>query len=94
VRLGTDFISKARAKPDTNAEIVSEYIRTAFLSNLTEPRSLDECADEYAVVLMDILGLLRDAAVRVITWAPHMTQIFQQVDVSLFGVLKRLVPKG
>jgi hypothetical protein len=36
-----------------------------------------------------ILTLLRDAKVRVITWPPHTTQIFQQLDISLFGVLKQ-----
>jgi hypothetical protein len=37
----------------------------------------------------EVLGLLRDARVRVITWAAHTIQIFQQRDDSLFGVLKR-----
>jgi hypothetical protein len=37
----------------------------------------------------EVLGLLRDARVQLITWAPHTTQIFQQLDVSLFGVPKR-----
>jgi hypothetical protein len=34
---------------------------------------------------------LQDARVRVITWSPHTTQIFQGLDISFFGVLKRLV---
>jgi hypothetical protein len=37
----------------------------------------------------DIIGLLTEAQVRVITFAPHTTQIFQVLDVTLFGVLKR-----
>jgi hypothetical protein len=36
-----------------------------------------------------ILGVLRDARVRVISRRSHTTQIFQELDVSLFGVLKR-----
>jgi hypothetical protein len=35
-----------------------------------------------------IIGLLIEARVRVITFAPHTTQIFQVLDVTVFGVLK------
>jgi hypothetical protein len=37
----------------------------------------------------DIIGLLTEARMRVITVTPHTTQIFQVLDVTLFGVLKR-----
>jgi hypothetical protein len=66
--------------------------------NLDELRSLEQFAHEDAVLLMDncpshvgevILDFLRDARVRVITWPPHTTQTFQELDISLFGVLKR-----
>jgi hypothetical protein len=96
--VGTGFILKARAKPYINAEIFLEYIRTVFLPNLNEQRSLEEFADEVADLLMDdcpnqateeILSLLRDARVRIITWAPHTTRIFQELDICLLGVLKR-----
>jgi hypothetical protein len=49
VRFGTDFIFKARAKPYINAQIFFEYIRTVFLPNLNELRSLEEFANENAV---------------------------------------------
>jgi hypothetical protein len=39
-------------------------------------------------VIDDIIGLLTEARVRVITFAPCTTQIFQILDVTLFGVLK------
>jgi hypothetical protein len=66
------------------------------LPNLAELRTLDAFSEETAVLLMDncpshvtdeIIGLLT-ARVRVITCAPHTTQIFQVLDVTLFGVLK------
>jgi hypothetical protein len=41
------------------------------------------------LVTDDIIGLLTEARVRVITFAPHTTQIFQVLAVTLFGVLKR-----
>jgi hypothetical protein len=59
---------------------------------------LDAFTEETGVLLMDnslsyvtddIIGLLTPAGVRVITFAPHTTQTFQVLDVTLFGVLKR-----
>jgi hypothetical protein len=69
-----------------------------FLPNLNELQSLEEFAGENIVLLMDncsshvgeeVLSLLRDARVRAITLAPHTTHIFQELDLCLFGVLKR-----
>jgi hypothetical protein len=37
----------------------------------------------------DVIGLLAKARGCVITFAPYTTQIFQILDVTLFGVLKR-----
>jgi hypothetical protein len=37
----------------------------------------------------DIIGLLTEARVCVIAFAPHTRQIFQILDVTIFGVLKR-----
>jgi hypothetical protein len=64
------------AKAYVNGEIFLEYIRMVFLPNPNELRSLEEFADEGAVLLMDnysshvreeVPSLLRDAGVRVIT---------------------------
>jgi hypothetical protein len=35
------------------------------------------------------ISLLTEAGVRVITFAPHTTQVFQVLDLTLFGLLKR-----
>jgi hypothetical protein len=59
---------------------------------------LDAFTKETGVLLMDncpshvtddIIGLLTEAGVRVITFAPYTTQNFQVLDVTLFDVLKR-----
>jgi hypothetical protein len=59
---------------------------------------LDGFAEETGVLLMnncashgadDVIGLLTEARVRVIIFAPHTTQIFQVLNVTLFDVLKR-----
>jgi hypothetical protein len=47
---------------------------------------MDLCS---AHVPADVIRRLTDASVRVITVAPHTTQIFQILDLKLFGVLKR-----
>jgi hypothetical protein len=91
-RFGTDLIVKQRAKTYVNGEIFLEYIRMVFLPNLNELRSSEEFADEDAVLLIynysshvgeEVLILLRDARVPVITWAPHTTHIFQELDLCL-----------
>jgi hypothetical protein len=72
VRFGTDLILKQRAKAYVNGEIFLEYIRMVFRPNLNELRSLEEFADEDAVLSTDscsshvgeeVLSLLRDARV-------------------------------
>jgi hypothetical protein len=68
------------------------------LPNLAELRALDEFAEEVTMLLMDNwsshiisdkIGSLTERRVRVITFAPHTTQIFQIFDVAFFGILKR-----
>jgi hypothetical protein len=46
VPFGTDFILKARSRPDINAKFSLDYIRTVFFPNLNELRALEEFADE------------------------------------------------
>jgi hypothetical protein len=80
-----------------NAEIFLDETQTVFLPTLTELRTLNEFAEEFAVLLMDncsshvtpdVIGLLTEARIRVITFAPHTMQVFQILDVTLFGALK------
>jgi hypothetical protein len=97
VRFGTDFVLRSNPKPYINAEIFLDSIRTVFLPNLAELRTLDGFTEETGVSLIhncpspvtdDIIGLLTEARVRVITVALHTTQIFQVLDVTFFGVFK------
>jgi hypothetical protein len=46
---------------------------------------MDNCPSH---VTDDIIGLLTEARVRAITFAPQATQIFQVFDMALVGVLK------
>jgi hypothetical protein len=98
VRFATDFVLRSNLKPYTNAESFLDYIRTVFLPNLAELRTLDAFTEETGVLLMDnclshvtddLIRLLTEARVRVITFAPDTTQIFHVLDATLFGALKR-----
>jgi hypothetical protein len=55
-------------------------------------------AEEIAVLFMDncsahvsddVIRILTQARLRVITFARHTTQVFQVLDLTLFGILKR-----
>jgi hypothetical protein len=47
---------------------------------------MDDCPSS---VGEEVSTILRDARVRIITWPPHTTHVFQELDLCLFGVLKR-----
>jgi hypothetical protein len=44
-RFGTDFVLRSNPKRCINAEIFIDYIRTVFLPNFAELRTLDEFAE-------------------------------------------------
>jgi hypothetical protein len=88
---------KVQPKPDVDAEIFFDYIKTVFFPNLAGLRNLEAFAEENAVLLMDncpchvtreVMGILTEARVRVIIFALNTTQIFHILDLTLFGVLK------
>jgi hypothetical protein len=82
VRFGTDLIMKSNAKSCIKEKIFLDHVQTVFLPNLADLRRLDEFAEEMAVFLMDhcpshitsdVIALLTEAGVRVITFAAHTT---------------------
>jgi hypothetical protein len=98
VCFGRDIIFTVNQRPYINAGIFLVYIRTIFLPYIDTVRDLAIFAQEPALlspdkcstqVSDDLVRILTEASVRVITFAPHTTQIFQVLDLSLFGVLKR-----
>jgi transposase len=98
LRLGRDLIMTQRAKAYINGAIFANYIRGVFLPHLLRVRIQENLLDEDAVLLMDncpahvkdeVLGLLNQARVRIVTFAPHTTHLFQILDLALFGMFKR-----
>jgi hypothetical protein len=99
MQIGSCLISTHRDKPDVNAELFEDYFRSVFLPDLMITRIVKDLHEEEAVPLMDIcsphntpsiIELLSTLRVRlvVVPFAPHTTQIFQVLDLTLFGVLK------
>jgi hypothetical protein len=93
-RMGVDLILKALQKPDVNSQLFAKYISTVLLPYIDKLRSNEEFAHKEAVLLMDncsihlqaeTLQMLADHRVKVINFPPHTTQVFQCLDLSLFG---------
>jgi hypothetical protein len=98
VRFRSDFALKFKQKPYFNAGIFLASIKTILLPYIDTLRGRAVLAQEIAILLMahcwgdvsdDVIRILTEARVRVITFAPHTTEVFQVLDVTLFGVLKR-----
>jgi hypothetical protein len=94
------LILKHRAKPYGNADLFENYLRTVFRPRLAIIRIMHNIPEKDAVRLTAncsphltpvVIDLLSYARVRIVTFAPHPTQIFQVLDLdfALFGGLKR-----
>jgi hypothetical protein len=98
VRFGSDFARKFNQMPYFNAGTSLADIRTILFPYIDTVRALAVFAQEIAVLLIDdcsahvsddVICILTEPMVRVITFAPHATQVFQILDLTLFGALKR-----
>jgi hypothetical protein len=98
MQIGKHLIFRRRDKPSVNADLFGNYIRTVVLPHLLATRRMYDFGKEDTVLLMDncsphlapaVLTLLSNARVRIVTFAPHTMQIFQILDLTLFGLFKR-----
>jgi hypothetical protein len=90
-RIGNDMILRKRDKPDM---LFAEYVSTVFLPHIAKIRSDPKFTHKETVFLMDNCSLhlrqtLADYYMEVVIVPPHTTNIFQCLDLSLFGVLKK-----
>jgi hypothetical protein len=97
-RLGVDFILRGRSEPYMSSQPFAEYISKVLLAYIDKLRSNEEFADKEAVLLMDncsihvqpdTLQMIEDHQVIVIIFPLHTAQIFQSLDLSLFGNFKK-----
>jgi hypothetical protein len=98
MQIGKHLILKHRVKPCVNPDHFENYIRTVFLPHLAITRLMHNIREEHAARLMDncshhatpvVIDLLSTAPMRIVTFGPDTTQIFQAFDLTLFRVLKR-----
>jgi hypothetical protein len=98
MQLGQNLLLKHRDKPSVDADLFENYIQTVFLSHLLITCLIQDLREEDAVLLMEncsphltpvVRDLLSTTSLRIVTFAPHTTQIFQVLDLALFGVFKR-----
>jgi hypothetical protein len=89
---------KVKQKLYLNAGIFLDSIKTIFLQYIDIFAVLEVFAEEVAALLMDncaahvsddVIHIPTESKVRVMIVAPHPTQVFQVLDLTLFGVLKR-----
>jgi hypothetical protein len=97
VLFGRDLALKFKQNTYFNARKFLAYMRITLLPYIDTLRGRAVLAEEIAVLLMahcsahvsdDAIGILTEARVRVIAFVPHTTQVFQILDLTLFGVLK------
>jgi hypothetical protein len=98
LRIGKDVVFKQNSKPYVDSKTFIDFLLTVFFPALASTRAELNLPNDEAVLLMDncgshikpeIIDLLTAEKIRVITFAPHTTNIFQMLDVSFFGIFKR-----
>jgi hypothetical protein len=98
VRLGVDFVLRQRSKPYVSHKLFLEHINIIFVPYLNEPHESEEFEACEAVLFMDncssrmsddVVTVFTSVRVRIITFAPRTTHVFQFFDVILFGALKK-----
>jgi hypothetical protein len=97
-RMGMDMVLEHRQKTYITATLFRQYVTSVLIPFIERPRTNPEFAGKPVILLLDncsihtrseVLATLREHNVKVITFPPHTTQIFQTLDLCLFVVFKR-----
>jgi hypothetical protein len=82
-----------------DAEIFYNYLRNVLIPTIRDYRESNQATDACAVLLMDnctshlkteTIQLLSENLVKIITFPPHTSGIFQMLDLVFFGVFKQV----
>jgi hypothetical protein len=96
-RPSTDFLIERNAKPDVDRPLCKSFIRHQPIPHITALRTNPCYSKAEAVLLMDncsahvtpgIFRLLGEFHIKIVTFTPHTTNIFQALDLCFFGVFK------
>lgn len=97
-RIGDDVIFHYRNPPFINKELFNEYIVSVLIPYISSLREKEEYSQEPAVLLLDscsahiddeILRILGENGIKAIAFPAHTTNIFQALDLVLFGIFKK-----
>jgi hypothetical protein len=97
-RMGVDMALEHRQKAYVTATLFQQYVTSVLILFIERVRTNPEFTDKSAILLMnhcfihtrpEVPATLRNHNVKVITFPPHTIQIFQTLDLCLFGVFKR-----
>jgi hypothetical protein len=97
-RTGLDMVLEPRQKAYFTATLFQQYVTSVLIPLIERLRTNPEFTGKSAILLRDncsihtkpeVLAALRDQNVKVISFPPHTTQIFQALDLCLFGVFKK-----
>jgi transposase len=95
---GVDLKVQIARSAYVDANIFCNYLRDVMIPKIEELRETNGITNEPAVLLIDncsahtsteVIELLSHHRVKVITFPPHTTGIFQMLDLVFFGVFKR-----
>lgn len=98
LRQDEDVMIRVRDPPYISKEIFNEYIDVVFIPYLISVRDKINATSSEALLMMDscsvhcddsILKKLGENNVIVLTFPAHTTNIFQALDLSLFGTFKK-----
>jgi hypothetical protein len=97
-RRGVDLILERWEKPYVSAALFQQYRTTVLIPFINWVWTNDQLEGKPAILLMDncsiqtrpeVLKMLRERDVKVRTFPPHTSQVFQALDLSLFSVVKQ-----
>jgi hypothetical protein len=97
IREGTDLQLFIARSPYFTESLFYNYINDVFIPFVLKRRDSHNCPNQHAILFMDnlfahcsdrTLQLLSQHNIRVISFPPHSTHIFQMLDLVVFGVMK------
>jgi hypothetical protein len=92
------MVLEHRQKAYVSATPFQQYVTSILIPFIERRRTNPEFTDKSAILLMDncsiytrpeVVATLRDHNMKLITFPPHTAQIFQNLDLCVFGVFKR-----
>jgi Fe2+ transport system protein FeoA len=84
-RSGRAVIFQQRPRADLNGP---HLMRVRTQNNLLDEEAVRLMGNCPSHLMQEVLGLLNNARVRIVTFAPHTTHPFQVLDLILFGIFK------